>query len=174
MMLLGVDPGLKGALSFLDTNDRTLEIVDMPTFLATTKNEVNGHAIKDLVRRLCPKEAFVENVHSFPGEGPAGAFSFGKGVGIIHGVLMALDVPYTLVTSTMWKKALGVPTAKDGARSRAVQLLPSYSLYFTRKKDDGRAEASLIALYGARVTGIKLELMQQKPRRERLSADAFL
>jgi Holliday junction resolvasome RuvABC endonuclease subunit len=31
MIILGIDPGLSGALAFLDTSDNTIDVVDMPT-----------------------------------------------------------------------------------------------------------------------------------------------
>jgi crossover junction endodeoxyribonuclease RuvC len=39
---------------------------------------------------------------------------------------------------------------KDAARMRACQLFPSAANMLERKKDDGRAEALLIAEYGRR------------------------
>jgi crossover junction endodeoxyribonuclease RuvC len=40
---------------------------------------------------------------------------------------------------------------KDTSRQLAMQRFPDYAEKFVRKKDDGRAEAALIALYGAEV-----------------------
>jgi crossover junction endodeoxyribonuclease RuvC len=52
----------------------------------------------------------------------------------------------------VWKRALGVKGDKDVSRQRASALLPRHSGLWLRKKDDGRAEAALIAYYGAAQT----------------------
>ena len=82
-----------------------------------------------------------------PGQGVTSMFSFGRSLGILEGTLAGLDIPYTLVTPQVWKKAMGANASKDGAREMAMRLWPSKSELFKRKKDDGRAEAALLALY---------------------------
>jgi crossover junction endodeoxyribonuclease RuvC len=42
---------------------------------------------------------------------------------------------------------------KEGSRQRALQLFPAAHALLARKKDHGRAEASLIALFGAKSHG---------------------
>ena len=78
-------------------------------------------------------------------------FKFGYVCGGLRGLVASHFIPVTYLTPKKWKGALGVPKAKDGARARASELLPGYSHLWQRVKDDGRAEAALIALYGARV-----------------------
>jgi crossover junction endodeoxyribonuclease RuvC len=78
-------------------------------------------------------------------------FAFGKGYGIVLGVLAAHGVPVTLVAPAVWKRALGVLKAKDAARARASQLLPQCAGQWPLKKDHGKAEAALLALYGVRM-----------------------
>jgi hypothetical protein len=60
----------------------------------------------------------------------------------------ACDLPYTLVSSMKWKKAMQCPKDKDAARSRASQLLPQYAHCWQLKRQDGIAESSLLAFYG--------------------------
>jgi crossover junction endodeoxyribonuclease RuvC len=69
--------------------------------------------------------------------------------GQLLGILTALAIPYTVVPPVVWKRALMVPAGKSAARARASQLLPAAAGYWARVKDDGRAEAALIALYGS-------------------------
>jgi len=95
------------------------------------------------------RQAFIEQVGARPGESPVAAFSFGAGFGILRGTISSNSIPRTYVTPSVWKKAIGAPASKDGARARASQLLPRHAGKWTRVKDDGRAEAALIALWGA-------------------------
>lgn len=52
------------------------------------------------------------------------------------------------VRPTVWKRALGLGKDKEASRLKAMQLFPSADL--RRKKDQGRAEALLLAVYGFR------------------------
>ena len=67
----------------------------------------------------------------------------------MEGILAALDVPVTIVTPQAWRKRVVVREGKDGSRERAMQLFPRQAAMFARKKDDGRADAALIAYYGS-------------------------
>jgi crossover junction endodeoxyribonuclease RuvC len=64
-------------------------------------------------------------------------------------VLAALQIPTTIVTPQAWQKACSVRGGKDGSRLRAAELFPNYANLFARKRDDGRADAALMAYYGA-------------------------
>jgi crossover junction endodeoxyribonuclease RuvC len=61
----------------------------------------------------------------------------------------------TLVVPQVWKKAYGIPGGrenKDMARQKASMLFPKYAHLWARKKDDGRAEAVLLAHYGLKLS----------------------
>lgn len=155
MIVLGIDPGLHGAIAIV--RDGTWEIVDMPILgierNGKAKNEVDIGALAAILGHPDWNEdvaAFVEQVGAMPKQGVSSVFAFGKGYGIILGILGALKVPATLVPPTRWKKALGVPPGKDAARYRASQVLPDLAGHWKLKKHDGRAEAAMIAEYGRR------------------------
>lgn len=153
MLILGIDPGLSGALAFLDTTTDAVVIMDMPTVEVVrngkTKREVSAALIADLVAGKGVVQAFVERVSAMPGQGVSSMFSFGRSVGVLEGVLAAYEIPTTLVTPQAWMKAMSVRAGKDGSRERAMQLFPQYADQFARKKDNGRSDAVLIAKYGA-------------------------
>ncbi len=153
-LILGVDPGLSGACALYCTESKGLvEVFDMPTIAAGTGSKrvldesTLAWRIDAFANRI--KHAFVERVGAMPGQGVTSMFSFGTSYGIVRGIIAANFIPITLVTPQTWKKALGVPKEKDGARGRASQLMPTSSPQWARAKDDGRAEAALISLYGA-------------------------
>jgi crossover junction endodeoxyribonuclease RuvC len=152
MIIAGIDPGLSGAVAFFD-DQRFLGVNGMPTLALVrggkNKREIDTAILADLIEQAKPGHAFVENVGAMPGQGVSSVFAFGKAFGIVIGVLAALQVPVTFVSAARWKKALGVPAAKDGARARASQLLPGAACNWPLAKDDGKAEAAMIALYGA-------------------------
>lgn len=154
MKILGIDPGAGGALAVLNTEDSSLEIFDMPVVEikkgSTTKRHVSAQLVAELLRAKSIDHAFVEAVHAMPGQGVSSSFSFGRALGVLEGVLGALQIPVTLVPPAVWLREMRTKIGKDGSRARAVELWPKYAALFARKKDDGRAESALLAAYGAR------------------------
>jgi len=151
--VLGIDPGLQGALALLDTQDRFIDcIFDMPV----TDGRVDPTklaAIVDLLKLRGTIHAAVELVSSMPRQ--AGAFNFGVSAGVVHGVLGALGVPMSLVSPGVWKPACGLrrlpSESKAGAKARARELAshlwPERTADFKRVMDTDRAEAALIARF---------------------------
>jgi crossover junction endodeoxyribonuclease RuvC len=82
-----------------------------------------------------------------PGLSGAIAFYF-PGHPALSGVVSALGIQTHLVAPSRWKKHFRLSADKDEARGLALRLWPN-SEHFSRKKDHGRAEAALIARYGA-------------------------
>ncbi len=153
-MILGIDPGLSGALAFMDNE---LLIYDIPTF-EIARNGKNKRQI-DLQKLMAVlnyklhwpiEKAYLESVNAMPGQGVSSMFQMGRGYGQIEMALAACNIPVTYITPQVWKKALQVPKDKDGARQRASQLMPQWAHNWDLKKHDGRAEAALIALYGGK------------------------
>ena len=154
MRVLGVDPGATGALAMLDTDLDALVLADMPSALVRTgkarRRQVSETWLADLVRTYEPDCAWVERVHSLPGQGVTSSFSFGLAYGLVRGVLAALQVPATFVTPNEWKRALHLGADKNEARLIAARLFPANAQSFVRVSDDGRAEAALLAWFGSR------------------------
>ena len=142
-MIAGIDVGLKGAIGLLYP-DGTAFVYDMPVF----GKEVNVAALADVFREFQPNHVYIEFVNSF-GMGRQSAFNFGQGVGSIKGTLGVLGVPWSPISSTKWKKRFNLGRDKDESRAVATRLFPKLASQFTRKKDDGRAEALLIAKFGS-------------------------
>lgn len=156
--IIGIDPGLTGAIACLSGATAALiGIDDMPVMMsgkgdAKVKNKVNGAAVARIIRGfnvpLDEVTVYLEHVSAFKDQGVAGVFSFGHSFGIIEGVVAALGLPLILVRPAVWKKTFGLlKQEKDVARTYAINLYPSAPL--ERKKDCGRADAILIARYGA-------------------------
>jgi crossover junction endodeoxyribonuclease RuvC len=154
-LVAGIDPGLSGALFFIDPrNPVTGQAIDIPVHQLVRggrkKRELDIAGLVGILASHRPAHAFVEQVSSMPGQGVSSTFAFGKGYGIVLGVLGAHGIPITLVTPAVWKRALGVLKAKDAARARASQLLPQCAEQWALKKHHGRAEAALLGLFGLR------------------------
>lgn len=149
-MIVGIDPGASGAIAWLSDNGLLIEVRDLPVQKVGSRTELLPAAFAAMLREpnRLPGHVFLERVATRPGEGSAASFSFGMGFGMLQGVLASLGVPVTLVTPAKWKGNLHVPADKGAARLRACQLWPGAADAFKRVKDDGRAEAAMIGLYG--------------------------
>jgi Holliday junction resolvasome RuvABC endonuclease subunit len=75
-------------------------------------------------------------------------FKLGFAYGQIVAAVALSNIPYTIVTPSTWKRSMNLPKDKDAARRLAVQWFPKQAERLKRKKDEHRAEALLIALYG--------------------------
>jgi len=158
-MILGIDPGLDGAVALL-AGDALLEVWDIPTFEITLTGSVGSGGAAKKRRRLDTRSlydwlvrarergaagAVLEEVHASPQMGVSSAFTFGRTVGEISACVRCAGIPLDFVSPNKWKKDLRVPSDKDAARMRATDLLPDSAGQWARKKDHNRAEAALIA-----------------------------
>ncbi|WP_034996688.1 hypothetical protein [Beijerinckia mobilis] len=150
-LFLGVDIGAQGAIAIVTADGKLLDIQDMPVLRDGPANRraVNGPLLVDIIFKSHANCAFVEHVAARPGEGAVGAFAFGRSRGVIEGVLAAAGIPATFIAPASWKRSVGLSMAsKDAARAEAIRRWPRHAELFARKKDDGRAEAALIAVAG--------------------------
>jgi crossover junction endodeoxyribonuclease RuvC len=158
MTVLGIDIGCQGAIAQLDTSGALLDINDMPALKEGTakRRVINAPLLASIIFKSHAEHAFVEYVSARPTDGSVQAFAFGRARGVIEGVLGAVGIPVTFITPQSWKRAVGLPPGKNkqGSRSEAIRRWPSHSELFSRAKDDGRAEACLIAVAGLMRSGL--------------------
>jgi crossover junction endodeoxyribonuclease RuvC len=168
---IGIDVGLAGAVAALDLHadgSQRIEVHDLPT-LKTKAKGAKGKTTLDIASLLrlfdalhfpaltdgAQVSATLEAVAAMPGQGVSSMFSFGRAFGTVETALAATRIPYDPVTPSVWKRALRIPAAKDGAVVRADQLLPSNAHLWRGPRGglmDGRAEAALLAYYGLQST----------------------
>lgn len=151
-MKISIDPGQTGAIAAMD-NGMITALIDMPTMTRThgKGQQVDPYALATALLEMGPgiTEAVMEQVGAMPGQGSTSMFNFGESVGVIKGVLGALQIPVRFVTPQKWKKAAClIGKDKDAARTLAIQLHPEVADLLTRKKDIGRADAVCIAHFG--------------------------
>lgn len=150
--IVGIDPGLTGAIAYYYPDQPNLIAVeDMPV----AGSEVDPATLAQRLRVMAPFIAFIEYVASRPGAGVSSMFRFGCGYGMVQGVIASLGIPVRFVTPGKWKKHYRITADKEEARALALQCWPT-SDRFSRKKDAGRAEAALIARYGAAIMAAPL------------------
>ena len=149
MILLGIDPGLSGAMVAL-LDDEPIEWMHMPTYQVGKNNRINCAAVVGWLRTLelvdQPIHAYMELVGAMPNQGVTSMFSFGHASGSIMGILAALEIPHTLVSPQAWKKNAGLlGQEKDAARSKAIHIWPTWRDLDKKGKGQALADAALIA-----------------------------
>lgn len=166
--VLGIDPGISGALVVLNaTRNSVISACNIPTLVVKRntkeKRVLDIHSLVKITRALHHDYPGLTAVLELVGanringrqQGGTSMFSFGSTTGAIKTALVAADIPYAEVAPGRWKKALACPADKDAALVRAGELLPDDTGFWTpkrlvRTKEDckGLAEAAMIGLYG--------------------------
>lgn len=160
-VILGIDPGLDGALFWYWLNQAgsyQYDYAQMPTVVNKTgRRAVNNDRLSELVDAMPIAHAFYEEVHAMPRDGAAQAFAFGDGFGAIKQALASAHIPRTTIPPQTWKKFVLIPdkSPKEYAQRRAAELIPAASRIFfaerlvrTTKQCIGIADAALLAYYG--------------------------
>ena len=155
MFIIGIDPGISGAICFFES-DIIKDVIEMPVMADGKKNkrQINGpqivNEIQKRIENIPKKNIFVvvEHVSAMPGQGVTSMFNFGQSFGVIKGICSALKLPIYFVRPVKWKKYFNlIKTDKEASRSKAIQIFPYLSSKLSKKKDNNKADAILIASF---------------------------
>jgi crossover junction endodeoxyribonuclease RuvC len=169
--IIGIDVGFSGALALLLVDRGELfNVVDMATrktVKANGKKEtvIDVPALAEILNDQIDHAYGPENVHivieqqsTRPGLAATSVFKTGYGYGVLIGLAEASGCSWTTIRPQDWKATHNLIGAggdlKGAARTRAIKLasrekamlrFPHHRDLFRRVRDDGRAEAALIA-----------------------------
>jgi hypothetical protein len=145
--ILGVDPGISGALAFYfsDAPGR-VAAEDMPV----ADGNIDAANLAARIAQMRPDFAIVERASAMPKQGVASTFRFGAAYGAVLGCLAACAVPTQLVAPSVWKRHFRLGADKEESRALAIRLFPACASQFARKRDHNKAESALLALFAAR------------------------
>ena len=153
MIIIGIDPGITGAISILE-NKKVIEVYDTPTMIDGKKNkrQVNGAQITNIIKEKLKTDkevvAVVEHVNAMPGQGVTSMFNFGQSFGVLKGICSAMQLSMFFIRPAKWKKYFGlIKTEKDASRTKVIEIFPYISSELSRKKDSNKADAVLIASF---------------------------
>lgn len=179
MLIMGVDPGLRGAAALLqrDLNRHGrldyifLDMTDLETEPdGESRRQPDAAFLGALLERWNPDVVVIENVQVAvipdrnPGAAkgfrqsamsPSDAFRFGLACGMQRGVVKAYGYDPVLVHPRTWTLALGLKGGdKKPHIAKIIELVPSAAQFITLAKHDGRADAALMAFWYANKTGM--------------------
>lgn len=137
---LGVDPGGSGAMAVIDEEGKFVSFIK----LKETDFDV-ADWLKSYVTTV--SFAYLEKVHSMPGQGVASTFKFGASFGGCRAMLVYSTIPWDFVTPLKWQNALSCRTGgdKNVSKAKAQQFWPDVKI------THANADALLIAEYCRRV-----------------------
>jgi hypothetical protein len=142
LILLGIDPGVQGALALLDKSENRVTVHDMPDTTATLFDLLGTFpkvASCMIEKPFYPKVIGVKNVAKI-------AEAYGR----IKAALFAHGIPLREVAPKDWKAALNLSDSKAASRELAGAFFPDDADQWKLAKHDGRAEAALLAWYSLR------------------------
>lgn len=157
---IGIDVGSTGGIVVLNEDRSIFYKTDMPRI----GKEYDKKTIREIFESKDVKHICLEHVWTTQMGGKASNFSFGKGAGILEGMLYCSNIPHTLIKPKTWQKEMweGVPKQyKTGGKrksidTKATSLIAARRLFpyadFTKseratKDHDGIVDSILIAEY---------------------------
>ena len=140
MKIIGIDPGLSGAIAILD-NAKVLNIFDIPVMTEGKKNkrQLNSALLVSLLKENIKNNeevaVVVEQVNAMPGQGVTSMFNFGQTFGAIKGICAALGLPIFFVRPSKWKKHFElINSSKDSSRTKVIEMYPNLCNQLSKKK----------------------------------------
>lgn len=174
MIVIGIDPGLTGALALYASEHGLIEVADMPVLEVVIngkkRKRLDHPGLRDLIeswKAWGVEIVVLEDVAARPAQ--SGMFAFGFVQGAIVQLCTDLKLHVEQVTPSYWKKALRVGTGTDEIIQRADQFFPEDTKRWRGKqggKQHDKAEAALLAKFGAMYFDKLLDPASQKRRRK--------
>jgi len=164
MQLIGIDIGMKGAIAAINgETERPFPVVyDMPIVEDDLGKRVDARALVKLLKIITAQDSeahvLIENIIARPGGNRPGQERHGNTIqsqgsmmrqrGAIEAIVDCLGFPLYKVDPQAWKRRYGlIGKQKEDSRQTALRIFHGdpITLFLARKKDDGRAEALLLA-----------------------------
>lgn len=146
MIVVGIDPGISGAIAIYDGHE--LVIHPMPI--------LGGYVDISTLQTIIPSQCtvMIEEIAPRPGNTMSGAVKSAINWGLIVGQLKTRGIPVLTVKPSAWKKAMALKAPdksslrerKELAVKKAEEIFPTNEFRTVKGAlRDGHAEASLLA-----------------------------
>ena len=155
MLIIGIDPGISGSICFFEDGE-IKDVIDMPTMTEGKKNkkQVNGSQIfNEISKRITDLDKInikvvIEQVSAMQEQRVTSMFNFGQTFGILKGICASMQLSMHFVRPAKWKKYFNlINSEKDASRTKAIEIFPYFSENLSKKKDNNKADAILIASF---------------------------
>lgn len=144
MLVAGIDPGKAGAIAVIKNGKLAYKTL--------LKNCVPRYWLKEHGVKI----VYIEQAQSFPKQGIASAFNYGRDFGYLLGTLAGSGMAIHMIRPAVWAKRIHAAAPKiDDAKERSLWCArhqwPQETWLATPKSTkphDGLIDAALIAYYG--------------------------
>ena len=142
MFIIGIDPGISGAICFMK-DGKIIDVIEMPSMAEGKKNkkQVNSSQIFNEISLRIKSlnkndiKVVIEHVSAMPGQGVTSMFNFGQSFGVLKGICSAMNLSMYFVRPAKWKKYFNlINTEKDASRTKAIEIFPYFSINLSKKK----------------------------------------
>lgn len=161
MIYVGIDPGTKGAISFIDDERKVLRSRELTyssgldtnlffwDFKELAEINMNKPLEKTIVGDLIPFVVMIEEPIAMPEQNVKGLRSSYTNYGRMLAVFELFSIPYQEIRPNIWKKEFSlIKKDKKVSVEVAKKLFPSINFYTERNRMmDGKAESLLLAEY---------------------------
>ena len=167
--ILGIDPGMTGAMSIIDEHGNFMVCED----LAGTDGRLNVAEAVNWIEQYHSgpfpiSMAVIENVGSMPKQGVSTTFKFGRAAGTCEGMVQTLRLPMDLITPAKWKQQMKMAKKdKDYPRQWCQKRWPKVDAFDLKGKGQARADATCIALAWLELHPEFREAPSKRPPRRR-------
>ena len=147
--IMGIDPGKHGAISLLKCDDCSIELIEDMSLLSD--GNVDYKKLYESLNRFSTfvDHVFIEHITAVFGRGSIATCSLCGNYQALIALSIACSMTVMSVTPQLWKRYFGlIGVPKDESRLLAIQYFPEHAEFFSRKKDNDRAESCLIGMYG--------------------------
>jgi hypothetical protein len=167
MKIIGIDPGLNGGITCLESmNGKVLlvESIAMPTkdvpYKKKTRKEIDTESVCSFLdRHINASFVFIEKVNAMPGQGVVSMFRFGEGAGILSGIVSAKGFALIYTYPQVWMRAVfgrcSVSLLKRSVKW-CEELFPKTDWRKStraKKAHDGKTDSCAIAYFGCLMSG---------------------
>ena len=156
---IGIDPGSAGCAVAIDKEGKFISMIRFNTATHADIAKFFQGLVFDSGGSI---SCLLEQVGIMPGEGVSSAFTFGKNVGLMEGMLIALGISYETKIPRTWQKIFGIQprfkpkkgeTGVEESKTEFKRRVRGYAerLFPDVKMTNDVADALLIAEAGRRL-----------------------
>lgn len=159
-LVVGIDPGNKGAFGICDERGVLVDVRDMPTWKEIVgkkeRVKIDAVGVYDLFEELAmigTSLVVLEGVGGRTGQSQSTGFTLGYGVGLLYMAAIATRIPLVTVSAATWKKEMGLPgkrgtkadrdaiavaelTSDDGGKAAKKQVVKGAEQAIIKKADE--------------------------------------
>lgn len=165
-LYIGIDPGKNGFITIY--YDGRFEFKSIPLIGKEYDIKELSNIIKSLegLSSISKPYCVIEGVHAIHGASATSTFEFGFGLGLLEGMIVSANIPYSKIQPKKWQKQMfeGIPeiakpsstgkTMKTDTKAMALmaakRMFPDIDLRATdkcKKPHDGKVDALLMCEY---------------------------